>query len=449
MTVEFDFSEAKAQQAVFSTEDISKIPKKSQMQQEKIWESWEIFSTGLRDAFDKDQIWFDLLNHDKVAMAWIRTFLKQFFKNNKKKILTIGPEENKTVPRIQSGGVYQEYWCALINVVDKKYMQPRRKANSRDTNTSYWDLRCNPADPGSKSKPAYQITKWLPDLVLELGGSLGQMFVKREATIEDLTEMISTLWTRSSNVVCQPRHRVDFHLAVLIGGIGGWRPQEVLQIKYEDVEIGWLRNPEDPLKPFIVCNITIHHVKMGQKIRADQVDVLTFWLARIPDAYYYALTKIVLQALDDNAFEEDYKSIDQVINRAWEHDPRVHFIPTRWKASILKQRIYNMKYGNFLGIWKRIICVMGLDAGNQLKPYASRVGAGGRLLGALQSAISNYILGHSTKVHKRSYQPRTVPDLQGIAFRPQADSAMKVLALTKTAFLRKDERAPIHITAKK
>ena len=104
-----------------------------------------------------------------------------------------------------------------------------------------------------------------------MGLSLEQTFEKKEMTSEDVLAILDTLWTRADGIICSPKQRVSFHSAVVLGGLGGWRPASLLGIKYKDVEIGWLRDPRDMSRTWPVASITIHHVKTGEnRIRRNQ-----------------------------------------------------------------------------------------------------------------------------------------------------------------------------------
>lgn len=102
--------------------------------------------------------------------------------------------------------------------------------------------------------------------------SLGQSFEKKEATEQDVMLMLTTLWTRPQDIPCSPEVRAAFHTAVQLGAIGGWRPASLVQVKYRDVEIGWLRDPDDPTTYHPTAKVMVYHVKGDKGIRRDQRD---------------------------------------------------------------------------------------------------------------------------------------------------------------------------------
>lgn len=101
--------------------------------------------------------------------------------------------------------------------------------------------------------------------------SLEQSFEKVETTTEDLLLLLHTLWNRAADITCSAEHRVAFHSAIILLGVGGWRSKSILDMTYEHVEIARVRDPEHPGKPALVATITIHHVKQRANIaRRDQ-----------------------------------------------------------------------------------------------------------------------------------------------------------------------------------
>lgn len=77
-----------------------------------------------------------------------------------------------------------------------------------------------------------------------------------------------------------------------------------------------------------------------------------------------------------------------------------------------------------------------------------RVGAGGRLDGALEPAVRNYVMSHSSDVYQNSYQTQRVrQDLQRIAFGVEMTGANGGLFhLLQRSSLQRDEGAPIYPT---
>ncbi|CAG9950870.1 unnamed protein product [Clonostachys rosea f. rosea IK726] len=449
MTLTFDTEKAKAHIQRFNNKSVIYEPSaKTKARHDRIWNAWEQWATQM--GVPVEQTWLDLALQNDGAMNHCQAFLASYFEAYTKQIVIHGPGETEIVRRVNSAKTMRDYWLALVRVADLKFMSPKRREFPQQA--GFWTLTYDPRREGDgiPNRPARQISNWLPTLAIELEAKLEQMFVKRAATANDMMLVVTTVWSRSSDIICNPRHRVDFHQAVLLGGIGGWRPEEVLSIPYERVEIGWLRNASDPLRPWPVCNITIKHVEKGKskdRIQTDQLKYVTFWLTVVPNCLICPLRLLILQALADQAFEEGYTSLDQILQKTWDSDPGVAFVPLAWKKSVIGQGIFKLAYSKYWEIWRRTCLVAGLSDQDEIRPYSLRVGAGDRLSGCLVAPLRNFILGHTDKVFERSYLPRDInANLLHITFQGLASSTQAILEATRTAFLRRDEKAPVYIT---
>lgn len=81
------------------------------------------------------------------------------------------------------------------------------------------------------------------------------------------------------------------------------------------------------------------------------------------------------------AFENNYTTADQVLQRKMPVDTQVEYIPAAWKESMLDEKIIPISYHQFWEIWNRCALVAGLRDEDKLRPYSLRVGTGGRLDG--------------------------------------------------------------------
>lgn len=94
---------------------------------------------------------------------------------------------------------------------------------------------------------------------------------------------------------------------------------------------------------------------------------------------------LVGRALADRAFETDFRSLDDILNR-----PRLDHadsLPLHWAKHIEDKAIVPICYATYLEIWGRTLTVAGLRDKSQ-RPYSLRVGAGGRLSGKLLFSAS-------------------------------------------------------------
>lgn len=72
---------------------------------------------------------------------------------------------------------------------------------------------------------------------------------------------------------CEPHIRVAVRNAILLQGIGGFRPSSVLKMTYQQVTIGWYKDPTNNDEIVLAATITVNHVKIKTaKIQRDQRD---------------------------------------------------------------------------------------------------------------------------------------------------------------------------------
>ncbi|KAM3492106.1 hypothetical protein MY3957_004597 [Beauveria namnaoensis] len=156
------------------------------------------------------------------------------------------------------------------------------------------------------------------------------------------------------------------------------------------------------------------------------------------------LTALATRAIRDNAFKGGYTSIDQLLpEKPLDHD----YVPLHWKSSVLDAKIVPCSYRSFWKVWNRTLYVAGLRNDDNIRPYALRVGAGGRLDGSLTRALSNYIMSHTTEVFERSYQARHLTaNLMRIAFDSRAGDNDRMIRSLSSAFSRRDPDAPIYVS---
>ncbi|KAK8142879.1 hypothetical protein G3M48_008066 [Beauveria asiatica] len=143
-------------------------------------------------------------------------------------------------------------------------------------------------------------------------------------------------------------------------------------------------------------------------------------------------------------FQGRLHSIDQLLSeKPLDHD----YVPLHWKSSVLDAKIVPCSYRSFWKLWNRTLYVAGLRNDDNIRPYALRVGAGGRLDGSLTRALSNYIMSHTTEVFERSYQARHLTaNLMRIAFDSRAGDNGGMIRSLRSAFSRRDPEAPIYVS---
>ncbi|KAL7929993.1 hypothetical protein V8C35DRAFT_330759 [Trichoderma chlorosporum] len=309
--------------------------------------------------------------------------------------------EYKEVRTIKHASVVEDVWTLLIKEADSKHLL----ISSRNI--------------GHGQGPAYKIARWIPILAKKYSLSLEQSFKKSEITAEDVIFCLDTVWTMAKYIPCRPSIQLAFHCTTLLGSIrlGQW------------------------------YFITIHHVKQKKnRIQRDQRSRLQFPMTLVPHKLLYLVTLFTIRAIADNAFKVGYRSCDQVL-RPGPLEKGVNYIRLKWSDEVLKEKkkIVPLSYRHFVGVWNRVYFVAG--SREKKRPYALRVGAGGRLNGSLTTAVRNYILLNSTDLFKRSYQLVQIRDrLPEIAFGKLGKQDDALWSVISNAFLRRDPYAPLYIT---
>lgn len=103
--------------------------------------------------------------------------------------------------------------------------------------------------------------QWIPtSLAKENDLTREQTFEKRQATTEDITLILSTLWKRAKDIRFSPRLRVAFHSALLLCAMAGFRMGVVQGLKYKQVQMAFARQ-NDSEKLHLVATITLEQNK--------------------------------------------------------------------------------------------------------------------------------------------------------------------------------------------
>lgn len=87
------------------------------------------------------------------------------------------------------------------------------------------------------------LAQWIKGKAGELGLTREQTFVKAEATPVDIAVLLKTIWMRAADIPCDPVTRIAFHSMVLLGGIAGFRPGMIVDVKYCQVALYVVLDP--------------------------------------------------------------------------------------------------------------------------------------------------------------------------------------------------------------
>lgn len=92
------------------------------------------------------------------------------------------------------------------------------------------------------------------------------------------------------------------------------------------------------------------------------------------------LTRIISRALADDAFDPPFASFTEILERP-NLEEAVDYVPLKWKPEFEEKEIFPLSYHRFWVLWNRVWFVAGNR--DSVRPYAMRVGSGGRLDGEI------------------------------------------------------------------
>ncbi|KAI8681927.1 C2H2-type domain-containing protein [Fusarium keratoplasticum] len=417
------------------------LHKKTLALQNRVWTEWTQFAEA--GELDSDETWLQLCAGSHDAVNIFESFLEMYILNSETSVPCLGPDEYKTKRDVNSAATLQDVWSALVRVANDDVLKPFRY--QPNANAQHFTLRYSTRG-GVESGPAGLVGKLIPGLADRLGLTRRQQFVKKETTAEDLLLVLQTVWERASDIPCKPSQRVSFSGNVILGGIGGWRYESLRRVKYKDIEVGWLRDPADPTKVRPVASIHVRHVKRHEdEIERDQSASLTFGITRVPIKSICLLSHIVAMAIYNDAFATKFTSCEEVLYPKILLEDHIDYVPLKWKDDILDQPVFPLDYKTYWRIWYRVLIVAGLREG--LRPYSIRVGAGGRLNGALEPALRSYIMGNTEEVFRKSYNPVDQRhSLMTVAYKELTGGCDEIIAKLHQSFTKRDCYAPIYIT---
>ncbi|KAK1480541.1 hypothetical protein CCUS01_16199 [Colletotrichum cuscutae] len=371
--------------------DRRKLSKKAQSAQDKAWRAWVEFVT--EDAGqDPEQVMIDFCLDSKLADSVCQAFIESYVRRSARPCLTLGKQEVVNVRLVKSANSVLDLWDNLVGAAERGVLQEKRW---KDPANPAWKLMYHKKDEFA-SKPASKI---------------------RKATV---------------------------HTTVLLDSLGGWRLGTLMNFKYRDIEMAVVRDPEDHERTALTATINVEQNKrQANKAQTSQDDIISFTVLSVPCEKVCILRALVARALFDDAFDPAFDSFESLLARPNLED--ADYARLHWREEILNEPIIPIQYGCFWKIWQRVLFVMGCREG--LRPYAMRVGAGGRLDGPLTPASRNYILSNTSRVYEKSYQPRHIREnLARVAYGDLAGQSDALHTILRNATFTRDEKAPLYPT---
>ncbi|KAI1385771.1 uncharacterized protein F4822DRAFT_432624 [Hypoxylon trugodes] len=377
--------------------DFRAVSRKLELERERLWNALTIYFQDVQ-GIDPESIWISLCEGDDIS-DYVREFFSMFIESSVCERPCVGPEEYRKVWTINSTLSIDEYWKLLLAKAERTVLHRKRMEDPE--HMEKWTLT---------TKIGKRYGLWIEEgAPIEHNLSRKQTFEKKEMTPEDIMILLRTLWRQARHINATGWTRLAFHGAVLISGIGGFRPGEVVNLTYRQVAFELVRDPLDSSRRRLVASITIVHSKqMESRIQRSQHKVL-----------------LVARAIADRAFDEDFQSLDDILHRP--NMGNLDSLPLSWTPGILDKPILPICYQTYWRMWRRTLQVSGLRDEKQ-RPYSLRVGAGSRISGSLSEPARH-----------------VAQDLVHIAFRqnsPEHNNAL--FDSLRRSFLQRDPNAPLY-----
>ncbi|KAI0517218.1 hypothetical protein F5B22DRAFT_134403 [Xylaria bambusicola] len=202
-----------------------------------------------------------MCDDDDDAKEHCKIFLQWYVQTSGRYEACLGPEEYQWAREVGSAVTVLELWKNLVVEADLTILWKKRQEARK--NRRHWMLAFV---GGDKTGPVAEVSRFIAGpLTNECGLTRKQTFIKREITSEDIALLIRTLWFRAPAIPLTSSMRVAFHSYLLVVGLGGFRNASVLNMLYEQVQFGLVRDQEDPTSVKLVVHILVHHNKRNRR----------------------------------------------------------------------------------------------------------------------------------------------------------------------------------------
>ncbi|KAK4243658.1 hypothetical protein C7999DRAFT_36007 [Corynascus novoguineensis] len=181
-----------------------------------------------------------------------------------KERVVLGPEERAMVCTLNSAYSVIEVWRRLVAAADFKVLSGEWKAlrgNERYLEADRLFLRWE-QEGEQREGPAYLIVRILLSLSPELHLEVNTLYVKVEATAENIVIILFALYRREKDIPAPPLIRLSFHATVLQMGTGGFRPGCLVNTPCLQYTLPAVRDPDDRSKTKIIVTPNIGRNKI-------------------------------------------------------------------------------------------------------------------------------------------------------------------------------------------
>ncbi|KAL2193986.1 hypothetical protein P885DRAFT_43988, partial [Corynascus similis CBS 632.67] len=397
---------------------------------------------------DSRSFWMNFARDPKAleVQAPVKAFLHTYVESSYQERVVLGPEERAMVRTVNYTFSVIEVWRRLIAAADFKVLCGERAALRRmekylEANQLFLKW---PQEGEKRDGPAYTIVKWIiQSLSVELKLEMNSLYVKVEATVEDIIIILKTLYRRETDIPASPLTRVGFHHTVLDLAIGGHRPGCLEDTLCRQYTIAIVRDPDDPTRTRpITCKYKKQLSTRANKVYPlPPVNRVAYHITTVPYPLLCSTSLVITRAIEIDALDMDYKTVHEFL-----HYPalgRTNYLVIPWKEEFLDKPLFPLTYKAFWELWNRCLLVAGIR--RPIRPYSLYVGVGARLNDNLSSALQNYIIGHIGAVFENDYQTAVVrSNLAIIAFGPKAVRRDELLFNDlRNMTLPRDKGAPV------
>ncbi|KAI1326324.1 hypothetical protein F5Y16DRAFT_234669 [Xylariaceae sp. FL0255] len=238
-------------------------------ERDRVWNRWIRFC----DDYDlkNEDVWVTFVHHPEraEAQAPFRGFLHRYVDESVQRRPILGPEEYEDRRMLDSAHSVTEIWRRLVASAEHRvFKQKRREGGPAAASLK---LRWISKEEGGREGPAYRIVKWVfIELAPSLGLQVDPSYEKVEMTSTDVHDLVVTLWTRTDAICAKPQSRISFHGKFLLAAIGGFRRGMLKGIKYSQLQVAALRDPNNRSRTKIIVTIKIKRNKLQETAKTGR-----------------------------------------------------------------------------------------------------------------------------------------------------------------------------------
>ncbi|TPX19903.1 hypothetical protein DIZ76_017697 [Coccidioides immitis] len=289
---------------------------------------------------------------------------------------------------------------------------------------------------------------------------------KPTMSVEDLLSILHYHWCLDTSPVPHERYTVQLLLLMLMTAYTSSRPGALIEsgcargsndaLRYRDVVLRVIPNPEQPDRHVLVMEVTLMYMK-GKRNKSQPTTYI--FHERDDNLALCAISHFLALALADQAFEaQGINSSNDIFQIAV--PPYRNSLQLRWKPDILDVPVFRRTIRTAQGIrvspdralpydvFNQYLQRLGRNAGleDPLTPYCIRRGTANAVDDVATAAERNQVLGHSrADIFERYYISQKVKwDVQSAYLEcPARDSVIRAVGMMS---LTQDPRVPKDLT---